>query len=171
MCNRHHHTTPLHDQGVKACTQPYASMSMCEGTTLYLPLIPSTPRIPNSSHGSLHVTYMLDHANRPDPVPLRQWQLYNTARSCWTVVLSKCSWESMSQCCIIDVNSCITDVQPTPSHYTASWPRRQGMHSTLCFYVYVWRYDIILTIDSINTTNTKQLPRVTARHLHAGSCR
>ena len=156
MCNRHHHTTPLHDQGVKACTQPYASMSMCEGTTLYLPLIPSTPRIPNSSHGLLHVTYMLDHVDRPDPVMRRPWQLYNPnpqLLDACTIKMLLREYESVKylMTSVHKYYRCAHDTLTLHYHKT----KTQDMHPSRCSSIYAWRYDIIHTIVSTNTTNTK----------------
>ena len=85
MCNRHPHTTSLHDQDAKTCNHPYAPLSMRGGTTSYIASISSTPQTQNRIQGSLHVNYILDHVDRPDTVKKRPWQLYNTARSYTTL--------------------------------------------------------------------------------------
>ena len=132
-------------------------------------------------HGSLHVTYMIYHVSRPGPVMRRLWKPYTSARSrttlsrsCWMLVPSTCVWVSMSQWSIIDVNSCmcITDVHLSPLNCITTWPRRQDMHRTLCSFIYMWRFDILHTIDSINATNTNSrysIPLPSSRHTHAYS--
>ena len=71
------------------------------------------------THGSLHITNMLDHVDRPDTVKKRPWQLYNTACSCFTLVPSRWSWECMCQWSTIDVNSWVLQMCNRIPHTTS----------------------------------------------------